>query len=48
MNVAVGGLDGVTTVFEVGNELGGVETKSEKWAGVRKWVGRQSKASEAA
>lgn len=47
-HVAVGGLDGVTTVFEVGNELGGVETKSEKWASVRKWVGRQSKASEAA
>jgi dynein intermediate chain len=47
-HVAVGGLDGVTTVFEVGNELGGVETKSEKWAGVRKWVSRQSKASESA
>lgn len=47
-HVAVGGLDGVTTVFEVGNELGGVETKSEKWAGVRKWVGRQSKAGDAA
>jgi dynein intermediate chain len=47
-HVAVGGLDGVTTVFEVGNELGGVETKSEKWAGVRKWVSRQSKAADAA
>jgi dynein intermediate chain len=47
-HVAVGGLDGVTTVFEVGNELGGAETKSEKWAGVRKWVSRQSKASESA
>jgi dynein intermediate chain len=47
-HVAVGGLDGVTTVFEVGNELGGVETKSEKWAGVRKWVSRQSKAGDTA
>lgn len=45
-HVAVGGLDGVTTVFEVGNELGGPETKSEKWASVRKWVGRQSKMGE--
>lgn len=47
-HVAVGGLDGVTTLFEVGNELGGIETKSEKWASVRKWVGRQSKTSEGA
>ncbi|KAK5126916.1 hypothetical protein LTR85_008274 [Meristemomyces frigidus] len=42
-HVAVGGLDGVTTVFEVGSELGGVETKSEAWVGVRKWMGRQSR-----
>ncbi|KAK4507869.1 hypothetical protein PRZ48_001604 [Zasmidium cellare] len=42
-HVAVGGLDGVTTVFEVGSELGGVDTKSEAWVGVKKWVGRQSK-----
>ena len=47
-HVAVGGLDGVTTVFEVGNELGGPETKSEKWASVRRWVGRQSKAVDGA
>jgi len=42
-NVAVGGLDGVATVFEVGSELGGVEARTEKWAAVRKWVGRQGR-----
>ncbi|KAK6415462.1 hypothetical protein LTR95_017587, partial [Oleoguttula sp. CCFEE 5521] len=42
-HVAVGGLDGVTTVFEVGSELGGAETKGERWVGMRKWVGRQGK-----
>jgi dynein intermediate chain len=42
-HVAVGGLDGVTTVFEVGSELGGLDTKSDAWVGVKKWVGRQSK-----
>ncbi|KAK3686596.1 hypothetical protein LTR37_019657 [Vermiconidia calcicola] len=42
-NVAVGGLDGVTTVFEVGGELGGVESKGDAWVGVRKWVGRQGR-----
>lgn len=43
-HVAVGGLDGVTTVFEVGSELGGVDTKNEAWVGakVKKWVGKQS------
>lgn len=40
-HVAVGGLDGVTTIFEVGNELGGVETKGDRWIGVKKWVSRQ-------
>ena len=40
-HVAVGGLDGVTTVFEVGADLGGLETKGDAWARVRKWVGRQ-------
>lgn len=45
-HVAVGGLDGVATVFEVGSELGGLETKGDKWLGVRKWVGRQSKTGE--
>lgn len=43
-HAAVGGLDGVTTVFEVGSELGGVDTKNEAWVGakVKKWVGKQS------
>lgn len=45
-NVAVGGLDGVATVFEVGSELGGPEGRSDAWVGVRKWVGRQSKGRE--
>lgn len=42
-HVAVGGLDGIVNVFEVGSELGGVDTKSEAWVGVKKWVGRQTK-----
>ncbi|KAK5149580.1 hypothetical protein LTS14_010838 [Recurvomyces mirabilis] len=42
-NVAVGGLDGVTTVFELGGELGGVEMKGDAWMGVRRWVGRQGR-----
>ena len=42
-HVAVGGLDGVTTVFEVGSELGGVDNKSDAWVNMKKWVGRQTK-----
>ncbi|KAF2773454.1 WD40 repeat-like protein [Teratosphaeria nubilosa] len=42
-HVAVGGLDGITTIFEVGSELGGVETKGDAWVGVRKWVGRMGR-----
>ena len=39
--VAVGGLEGVVSVFEVGSELGGVEgTKQEEWAEVKKMVTR--------
>lgn len=39
--VAVGGLDGMTTVFEVGGELGGVvEGKGEEWMGVKKVLTR--------
>ncbi|CAK3960003.1 Cytoplasmic dynein 1 intermediate chain 1 [Lecanosticta acicola] len=41
-HVAVGGLDGVTTVFEVGSELGGGDTKGDAWQAVKKWVGRQT------
>ena len=39
-SVAVGGLDGVVSVFEVGSELGGVETRGDAWVGVRKWASR--------
>lgn len=39
--VAVGGLDGMMTVFEVGSELGGTEgAKSEEWTGMKKAVTR--------
>ncbi|KAJ4992089.1 Cytoplasmic dynein 1 intermediate chain 2 [Stagonosporopsis vannaccii] len=38
--VAVGGMDGVVTVFEVGQDLGGVETRNEEWTGVKKLVNR--------
>ena len=39
-NVAVGGLDGVVSVFEVGSELGGQEGRGDAWMGVRKTAGR--------
>jgi dynein intermediate chain len=39
--IAVGGMDGVVTVFEVGSELDGAEgVRQEEWAGVKKLVGR--------
>jgi dynein intermediate chain len=38
--VAVGGMDGVVTIFEVGQDLGGVETRSEDWSGVKRLVSR--------
>jgi dynein intermediate chain len=38
--IAVGGLDGVVTVFEVGNELGGTEGKADEWTQVKKVVTR--------
>ncbi|KAI9819491.1 MAG: hypothetical protein M1827_006939 [Pycnora praestabilis] len=39
--VAVGGLDGVVSVFEVGSDLGGLETaRAEDWALVKKLIGR--------
>ncbi len=38
--VAVGGMDGVITVFEVGGDLGGVETRGDEWSGVKRLVGR--------
>lgn len=44
--VAVAGMDGVVTVFEVGGELGGVETRGDEWGGVKRLVGRLEGASE--
>jgi len=44
--VAVAGMDGVVTVFEVGNDLGGIETRSEEWSGVKKLVGRLEGAND--
>ena len=39
--VAVGGLDGVVSVFEVGSGLGGREqAKASEWDNVKRWVGR--------
>jgi len=39
--IAVGGLDGQITVYEVGNELGGLEgAKAEEWSMMKKVVGR--------
>ncbi|KAI9761921.1 MAG: hypothetical protein M4579_000704 [Chaenotheca gracillima] len=39
--VAVGGLDGVVTVFEVGSDLGGADNaRLEEWASVKKLVAR--------
>lgn len=46
--VAVGGLDGVATVFEVGTELGGLEGsgKGEDWMGVKRLIARLDKSRE--
>ncbi|KAH7123743.1 WD40-repeat-containing domain protein [Dendryphion nanum] len=39
--VAVGGMDGVVTIFEVGQDLGGLEsTRGEEWTGVKRLMGR--------
>ena len=39
--IAVGGLDGVVSVFEVGSGLGGREqAKASEWDNVKRWVGR--------
>jgi dynein intermediate chain len=46
--VAVGGMDGVVTVFEVGADLGGVETRAEEWNGVKRLVGRLEGTGETA
>lgn len=44
--VAVGGMDGVVTVFEVGNDLGGTETRGEEWSGVKRLVSRMEGVGE--
>ncbi|KAI9798881.1 MAG: hypothetical protein M1833_004384 [Piccolia ochrophora] len=39
--IAVGGLDGVVTVFDVGNELGGADNaRADEWASVKRLVAR--------
>jgi dynein intermediate chain, cytosolic len=44
--VAVGGLDGVVTVFEVGADLGGLEgVRSDEWTGVKKFISRLDSAA---
>lgn len=46
--VAVGGLDGIVTVFEVGSDLGGVESvgKGEAWMGVKRLITRLDKSRD--
>ena len=44
--VAVGGMDGVVTVFEVGSELGGIETRGDEWSGVKRLVGKLDAATD--
>jgi dynein intermediate chain len=47
--LAVGGLDGIVTVFDVGNELGGVEhTRQEEWTAVKKTVAKLDAAAAGA
>ncbi|KAI7277886.1 cytoplasmic dynein intermediate chain [Hortaea werneckii] len=43
-HVAVGGLDGTASVFELGGEIGGLESKGESWVNMRKWVSRAAKS----
>ncbi|KAI9769650.1 MAG: hypothetical protein M1840_003887 [Geoglossum simile] len=39
--IAVGGLDGVVTIFDVGSELGGVDNaRAEEWSSMKKLVGK--------
>lgn len=46
--VAVGGLDGAVTVFEVGQGLGGLEgVRSEEWAGVKRLVAGWEREADA-
>ncbi|KAF2225443.1 WD40-repeat-containing domain protein [Elsinoe ampelina] len=47
--VAVGGLDGIVTVFEVGTELGGIDTlgKTEDWMSVKKLAAKLDRVRQA-
>jgi len=39
--IAVGGLDGVVTIFDVGSKLGGVDNaRAEEWSSVKKLIGK--------
>ncbi|KAF3919589.1 hypothetical protein ABW20_dc0103301 [Dactylellina cionopaga] len=39
--IAVGGLDSTVTIFEVGNELGGLEnSRGDEWSGMKKLIGK--------
>ncbi|KAI5249831.1 cytoplasmic dynein intermediate chain [Aureobasidium subglaciale] len=46
--VAVGGLDGIATVFEVGSDLGGLEenNKGEDWFGVKRLISRLDRSRD--
>ena len=46
--VAVGGLDGVATVFEVGSDLGGLEGsgKGEDWMAMKRMIARLDKSKD--
>ena len=48
--MATGGLDGVVTVFEVGEALSGPgeEVPAEEWAGVKRLAGKLEQADRAA
>ena len=46
--VAVGGLDGVVSVFEVGSALGGSEVNGQEYQGMRKLVARMENPKSAA
>ena len=44
--IAVGGIDGTVTVFEVGPDLGGKESaRHEEWTSVKKLVARLESAT---
>ena len=42
--LAVGGANGIVSVFEVGSELSGENVKGEEWARMKRFVGRKGEA----